>query len=176
VCCVLLQVELYALSKEHAPNVTVLRLEDVSSNFSRAVRVLLRALLPTLHLPSTNEHEHARIAHLERAVAKFDLSRNAPMPDKASHVSAKADKQRLRDALMRDTRLRPLLRGMRQVLDYEALHAWQHPPDVHSLSHAIESSSSAFWKAVGSGRLGSRLRPAYDAKGRVQRTVSKDRV
>lgn len=94
---------------------------------------------------------------LGRAVSRFDLSRNAPTADKAAHISAKSDKQALRDVLMRDAKLRPLLKGLRQVLDYESRPVWQPPPDVQRLSAAVDDVLSAFWKGLLSGRLGSRL-------------------
>ena len=58
---------------------------------------------------------------------------------------------------MRDAKLRPLLKGLRQVLDYESRPVWQPPPDVQRLSAAVDDVLSAFWKGLLSGRLGSRL-------------------
>ena len=72
----------------------------------------------------------------------------------------RAYKQRLRDVLQRDPKLRPLLNGMRQALDYERRPPWQPPPDVERLSSAIENVSKVFWKSVASGRLRHRLRAA----------------
>ena len=94
---------------------------------------------------------------LVRSVSKFDIAHHAPMPDKVGHVSNKDDKQRLRDVLYRDTRLRPLLRGLRQALDYEALPSWQPPPAMAQLTAAIEAASASFWKQLASGSFASRL-------------------
>ena len=85
---------------------------------------------------------------LVNAVSKFDLSRHAPPPDKVDHVSPKDAKQLLRDVLLADGRLRPLLRGLRQALGYESHPPWQLPPDVERLSEAIEMAVSTFWKRV----------------------------
>ena len=87
-------------------------------------------------------------------MSKFDLSRHAPMPDKLDHVSDRDSKQELREVLLADGRLRPLLRGLRQALGYEAMPAWQPPPDVARLSEAIDAAVSAFWKrAMRTGEL-----------------------
>ena len=151
-------VELYDKSKTCcADQVTVLRLEDVSTNYTTTMSKLFDALLPPLQTNHTGGHFQS---HLLRAVAKFDLGRNAPMPDKVAHVSSKDDKQHLRDVLQRDPKLRPLLKGMRQALDYERRPPWQPPPDVERLSSAIENVSKVFWKSVSSGRLRHRLRAA----------------
>ena len=87
-------------------------------------------------------------------MSKFDLAHNAPMPDKAAHVSNKGEKAILREVLLADPRLRPLLRGLRIALDYEARPAWQPPPDVPRLARAIDDASAAFWKRVLRGQQG----------------------
>lgn len=150
--------------------VTVLRLEDVASNYSGTMGRLVRALLPPLRVPgAVPAHGHATpmarrasepqvlgavaahaAARVEHAIAKFDLTHHSPMPDKAAHVSAKGDKQALREALLRDSRLRPLIRGLRQALDYEP-----RPPfakaDMERLSQAVDEATAAMWKGLRCG-------------------------
>ena len=88
------------------------------------------------------------------AVSKFDLSRHAPMPDKVDHVSDLGAKAGLRQILLADGRVRPLLRGLRQALGYEPMLSWQSPPDMERLSSAIDTTVEAFWKrAVRTGDL-----------------------
>lgn len=139
--------------------VSVIRLEQVSTNYSSAMDRVFEALLRPLRLPAHGSN--TSVVHLQRALVKeankFDLSRNAPKPDKLSHVSNKDDKQDLRNILMRDSRLRPLLRGLRQALDYESLPAWQPPPDLERLSTAIDEAVSSFWKNVERGTYASKL-------------------
>ena len=94
---------------------------------------------------------------LSKAVRKYDLGSHAPTPDKSDHVSNVTEKQMLRDILMSDHKLRPLLRGMRQLLDYETLPTWQPPPDLTKLSAAVDAALSQFWKDVKRGTVGSRL-------------------
>ena len=150
---------LYVESKVYSQRVTVVRLEQISANYSSAMGRVFDALLRPLRLPAhgTNTSVAALQRALVEAAKKFDLSRNAPMPDKLSHVSNKDDKQDLRNALMRDSRLRPLLRGLRQALDYESLPAWQPPPDLQRLSTAIDDAVSLFWKTMEQGDLASKL-------------------
>ena len=158
------------------PRLEVVRLEEVSTNYSSCMLRAFSALLPTLGLvphvtstaistPSTRGMAAAASApssslssmplqvSLVEAVSRFDLSRNAPTPDKAAHVSDKTAKKELRDALLRDGRLRMLLKGLRQVLEYENLPAWQPPPDLPKLSSAIDGRMREFYKALGSGSL-----------------------
>lgn len=113
---------------------------------------------------STAEGVSGYASALARAVRKYDLSRNAPTADKSDHVSNVTEKQQLRNILMRDPKLRPLLRGMRQLLDYEALPAWQSPPDLAKLSAAVDAALSQFWKDVKRGTMGNRLAAGHAAK------------
>jgi len=149
--------------------VTTIRLEHVSSNFSVEMARAFDGLLPSLRLPpwtrvaatgaadsggspkpSPSELGHGRgdgdqsTERLVQAAAKFDLSHHAPPPDKLDHVSDKDAKQRLREVLLNDKRLRPLLRGLRLSLGYEAMPAWQPPPDIAALSAAIERTVASF--------------------------------
>ena len=152
------------------------RLEAISENYTVEMSQIFEALLPPLALPplalpAAEEAGHAGLesARVERAgadagylkrllaaVTKFDLSRHAPMPDKVAHVSDKDAKQALRETLLADGRLRPLLKALRQALGYDkTMPKWQPPPDVERLSEAIDTTVSAFWKkAVRSGEVG----------------------
>ena len=103
--------------------VTTIRLEDVDTNYTGAIGTLFDAILPPLRLHATNVSADVLRRALMDVTSRFDLSRNAPAPDKTVHVSRKDDKQELRAILMGHPTLRPLITSLRQALDYD------HPSD-----------------------------------------------
>ena len=124
-----------------------IRLEEVSTNYTAVMGTVFDALLRGLALPAAmNGGEGGLAKRLIAAVSKFDLSRHAPMPDKVDHVSDVGEKTGLRQILLADGRVRPLLRGLRQALRYEPMLSWQSPPDMQRLSSAIDTTVEAFWK------------------------------
>ena len=106
---------------------TPIKLEYVSANYSSAMATLFAPLLDSLmhhraHPRPANDtaaHRKQMLDTLLKAVSKYDLSQNAPAPDKVAHVSDKGDKQRLRRLLLGHARLFPVLARLRQLLGYE---------------------------------------------------------
>jgi len=123
------QVQLYH-STRNRPQVRTVRFEQLSTNFSGAMRFVFRFVAPVLMPPqraaeeraSTRSHEeHYYAAPIERvvkSVGKFDLSLNPPKPDKAAHISSTADKARLRRILLGHSRIGRALVALRSLLDY----------------------------------------------------------
>ena len=165
-------------------SVTTLRLEHVSTHFTQSMTHAFDNLLPPLGLPALSKtgggprgweapsplggptsasklpKEEEPVGHaafserLAQAASKFDLSRHPPPPDKVDHVSDKDAKIRLREVLLKEKHLRPLLRGLRLSLGYEAMQTWQLPPDIERLSAAVDQAVGSFCPKGWAGRVG----------------------
>ena len=154
-------------------SVTTLRLEHVSTHFTQSMTRAFDNLLPPLGLPALSKSgaggptsaskfpkEEGPVGHaafserLAQAASKFDLSRHPPPPDKVDHVSDKDAKIRLREVLLNEKHLRPLLRGLRLSLGYEAMQTWQLPPDIERLSAAVDQAVGSFCRKGWAGRVG----------------------
>jgi len=130
------------LPSSAAPSTTAVAASSIGSSSARRSRS--RSSSSTVTAITNRSSGSVHVERLVNAVAKFDLSQHAPPPDKADHISDKEGKQRLREVLLNDRHLRPLLRGLRLALGYEAMPAWQPPPDIERLSEAVDKVVSSF--------------------------------
>jgi hypothetical protein len=91
-----------------------------------------------------------RIGELEARVELFGVSITALRTGAAD----KDAKIRLREVLLKEKHLRPLLRGLRLSLGYEAMQTWQLPPDIERLSAAVDQAVGSFCPKGWAGRVG----------------------